>query len=226
MELDLEEKIRSQHYEINDYLPNEMDLCSVYDVSRITIRRALSELENKGFISRTSGKGTMVTYDHDVDKNVTIVKSISNELSEIGKIVSTSDLSLKVITANMEKSAILGVSMNSKLIQLNRVRTVDGEIIAFSESYFPLIDNMSTEESDYSDSLMDYFESLGIELTYSNDSLEAVLPPPEVCDKLQTNWYDPVLKRTKLSKNDDLSFSELSIIYYIGSKYIYQVETA
>ena len=41
-------------------LPSETELCLQYDVSRITIRRALKELEEEGLLERRQGKGTFI----------------------------------------------------------------------------------------------------------------------------------------------------------------------
>ena len=202
-----------------------MELCKIYGVSRITIRRALSELEKDDLINRTSGKGTMVIFDSKANKNVTLLKSITQELSEIGKKVSTISLTIKTLNANIELSTMLNVSLNTRLLQLNRTRSVDGEIIAYSKSYFPFLEGMSIDENDYYGSLLEYLEKFDVKLTKSDDSIEAILPPQEIYEQLGTDWYEPVLKRTKISRNDQDSFRELSVIYYIGSKYIYQVET-
>ena len=40
-------------------LPSERELCEKYAVSRITVRRALSELEEAGQIYRVQGKGAL-----------------------------------------------------------------------------------------------------------------------------------------------------------------------
>ena len=41
-------------------LPGEAGLCRSFDVSRTVIRQALKELEYKGLIYRTKGRGTFV----------------------------------------------------------------------------------------------------------------------------------------------------------------------
>lgn len=58
--LDLERDIASGKYLPGSQLPTEKELSDFYQVSRITSKRALAELEQSGFIYRTRGKGSFV----------------------------------------------------------------------------------------------------------------------------------------------------------------------
>ncbi len=60
---DLKEKIISGVYQIGDMIPTEKELTEIYDVSRITIRRALTMLAEDGIVERKSGVGTFVLED-------------------------------------------------------------------------------------------------------------------------------------------------------------------
>ncbi|MDR2276719.1 MAG: substrate-binding domain-containing protein [Vagococcus sp.] len=66
---DLVEDIINGTYKENDQLPTELELSEKYNVSRITSKRALTELEAIGLISRTRGKGSFVK-KREVDKVV------------------------------------------------------------------------------------------------------------------------------------------------------------
>ena len=46
--------------EMKDRIPSEMDLAEMYQVSRITIRRALARLSEEGLIVTVLGRGTFV----------------------------------------------------------------------------------------------------------------------------------------------------------------------
>ncbi|WP_010270360.1 LacI family DNA-binding transcriptional regulator [Paenibacillus senegalensis] len=56
----LREKIESQEYQMNEQLPTEAELAEQFQVSRITSRRALAELERHGYIYRKRGSGSYV----------------------------------------------------------------------------------------------------------------------------------------------------------------------
>jgi DNA-binding LacI/PurR family transcriptional regulator len=57
----LKEEIKNGDLKPGDQLPTEEELCSFYDVSRGTIRKALSLLESEGIISRRQGVGSFVS---------------------------------------------------------------------------------------------------------------------------------------------------------------------
>ena len=56
----LTQKILSREWEPGARIPTEKELCEMYDVSRITVRKALDELEQLGYIVRRQGKGNYV----------------------------------------------------------------------------------------------------------------------------------------------------------------------
>ena len=57
---DMNLKIGLGEYSVGIYLPYEKQLASQYDVSLSTVRKALSELEQRGFVKTLNGKGTIV----------------------------------------------------------------------------------------------------------------------------------------------------------------------
>jgi len=65
---DLKQKIIAKTFKSGDQLPTEKVLSETYSVSRITAKRALTELEQLGLVSRTRGKGTFV---QELNKNHT-----------------------------------------------------------------------------------------------------------------------------------------------------------
>lgn len=73
---DLVKDIKKGIYQENDQLPTELELSETYQVSRITSKRALTELENLGYISRTQGKGSFV-------KKIEVTKKIRKNSKNI-----------------------------------------------------------------------------------------------------------------------------------------------
>lgn len=57
---DLMEGISSGRYPVGTLLPTEFELCELYDVSRHTVRAAITQLQNQGLVSRRKRVGTRV----------------------------------------------------------------------------------------------------------------------------------------------------------------------
>ena len=58
---ELQEEIISDNYICGDRFYSEAELCTRYQVSSITVIRALKELEKAGYITRKQGVGTFVS---------------------------------------------------------------------------------------------------------------------------------------------------------------------
>jgi len=58
---DLESRIEGGEFKPGDLLPTEQELCKQYNVSRITVRRAVSDLASNFYVTRKRGVGTTVT---------------------------------------------------------------------------------------------------------------------------------------------------------------------
>lgn len=57
---ELKHGIQKGRYKVDSYLPSEHELCSSYQITRTTARKALEELQKEGFIEREHGKGSRV----------------------------------------------------------------------------------------------------------------------------------------------------------------------
>ncbi|MCQ4772955.1 FadR family transcriptional regulator [Lacrimispora saccharolytica] len=62
---ELQERILTNQYKINEYLPSEAALCEELGVSRTTVRDAISALVEKGLVKRQQGKGILVIDNTD-----------------------------------------------------------------------------------------------------------------------------------------------------------------
>ena len=93
---DLKELLESGQYEVGDRFFSENLLCRKYGVSRQTVRKALSLLEDEGMIERIRGSGTYVKQVHVVNE-----KKRSMNIAVI--VTYLSDYIFPVILKEMEK---------------------------------------------------------------------------------------------------------------------------
>lgn len=69
---DLQEKIMKDIYPVDSKIPSEMELTEKYDVSRHTVRQALSKLVTEGYLRTVQGSGNYVSDQYLKSSNHTI----------------------------------------------------------------------------------------------------------------------------------------------------------
>jgi GntR family transcriptional regulator len=102
-------------------LPGEHELAQRFDVSRQTVRQALRNLQQAGYIATQPGAGSFVTYD---DQHLDSTMSWSSALASQGVTTTTRVLRFELIS-----DAALAVTLeqdSEMFLALDRVRMVDG----------------------------------------------------------------------------------------------------
>jgi GntR family transcriptional regulator len=130
-------KINNKELPEGVQIPNEIDLCKLFNLSRTTIREALRELEQNGYISRGRGQGTFILKRNIEPISIQKVSSIVDELKEKGMDLQAKILEQKVIKSNERISLKLGVNKNIKLIYIKRLMSAGGEPLYLTKAYFP-----------------------------------------------------------------------------------------
>jgi len=82
---DLTERIRSGRIARGERLPGENQLAATYQVSRGTVRSALSELQRRNLIATETGVGSFVTFDGvALDQSLGWARALADAGSDVG----------------------------------------------------------------------------------------------------------------------------------------------
>lgn len=131
---DIISKIKNGTYGIGDKVPGENELQKVYNVSSITVRKALMDLVNEGYLYRFQGKGTYVAKPK-INRLLNLM-SFTDEMKEKGIQPSTKIIHIKTIVDEVI-SKKLEISEDSEITVVKRLRLADGVPIALQTSYVP-----------------------------------------------------------------------------------------
>lgn len=126
------------HWEPGRPLPSESAIGEFFGLSRTAVRQALAELQSEGLVRKEKGRGSFVRGPRRAEFVVQELRGLFDEMSEQGKHVETEVLLLETTVAPAEEAALLGIPTGSKVIQLDRLRRVDGEPICLARTLLPL----------------------------------------------------------------------------------------
>ena len=189
---DLKEKIESGDYAYQDLLPSENTMVSIYNCSRNTIRRALSELTEQGYVQPLHGKGVRVIYQPIDQAAFTIggIESFKESAIRNHRKRHTEVLLFAEITADERLAAKTGFPVGSELYYLQRVRFLDGIALILDINMFlkSLVPNLTKEIAE--NSIYEYIENdLGMSIVTSKRKM-TVERATQIDEKyLQLNDY-------------------------------------
>jgi GntR family transcriptional regulator len=140
-------KIKSNEWPVNSQIPSERELCETFGVSRITVRKALSELEREGYLYRKQGKGTFVT-SPKIEQRLSRFYSFSEEIRKMGYVPSSKILDFTVMQADKNIAANLQIESGVDVYSLRRIRLANEEPFAIENSFIPCVvcPGLSAEE--------------------------------------------------------------------------------
>ena len=154
LKLSLRKKVDEQVWQEGQRLPSEAELCADYDVSRITVRRAVDELVEEGVLERRQGKGTFVA-----SSRMSVQMMPMNVIMQGFYILDTERKQTNVITkreyeANRHEREVLRLQEGDSVYVFTRQMMLDGKVCMLDRSTFPagrypglferVTDNMST----------------------------------------------------------------------------------
>jgi GntR family transcriptional regulator len=116
-------------------LPAERDLATDFDVSRITVRKALDALVADGLLVRRQGAGTFVA--GRVEKQFAKLSSFTEDMAARGRTVASRWLAQTVATVSPDESMTLGLSPGANVYRFHRLRMADGVPMAIERSTIP-----------------------------------------------------------------------------------------
>ncbi|GEM03199.1 GntR family transcriptional regulator [Halolactibacillus miurensis] len=222
---DLRENIRTEKWTEGQRIPTEMDLCDMYHVSRITIRKAVEELVRENLLVRKKAKGTFVNhYSPEKTNHMTMIKSFTREMREQGKVASTIHAEVKKVTADYQVAKYLKINPGEEVLMLKRIRGSDKDFLAYFVTYVPYQAYFSLESKDYYGSFYEYLNSFNIFPTQQVEYVEAILSNKEIQTLLKLTKPEPILKRVRFTTDLTNGFSEYTECYYVGKKYKYYLD--
>ena len=220
--LQLQDVLRSaiEHHVLvpDEALPPERELAEAYNVSRVTVRKALDGLVHARMLTRRQGAGTFVAAR--VEKNFATISSFTEDMLSRGRQPHSEWLSRSEGTVMPEESLALGLGPGTPVYRLSRIRYADGESMALEYATVPK-DSLESLEA-VGDSL---YEALGKDRPARVlQRLRAVLFTPEQSQLLGIEPGSAGLEIERRGFSANGRTVEFTKSYYRGDAYDFVAE--
>ena len=203
-----------------DALPAERDLASDFNVSRITVRKALDGLVAEGLLVRRQGSGNFVSTR--VQKNFAKLTSFSEDMRARGRTPRSEWIKRSSGTVTPEEAMKLALSPGSLVYRFHRLRYADDAPMALEYATLSAAALPSLEAVD--NSLYDALEKAGNRPVRALQRLRALLLNEEQARLLEADVGDAGLLVERLGYLRDGRAIELSQSIYRGDTYDFVAE--
>ncbi|UVD60156.1 GntR family transcriptional regulator (plasmid) [Rhizobium sp. Pop5] len=195
----LRREIAEGTYEPSGRLPSESQIMARFDVSRVTVRLALEQLDKDGLIERRKGKGTFVA-GKQVRHQIDTLRSFHESLKVQGF-----DATMRIVElTTIETPSAFIPSFGTKCALLERLHRVGNEPIALGRSLLPSL--MSEMDRDIAEQEPTYAllkDKAGADITSAEIAIGARAAEPRIASLIAAaeNAVLLVLERTSYFDN-------------------------
>jgi GntR family transcriptional regulator len=210
-----------------DMLPPENELCEALNISRPTIRQALSELVNEGYLNRYKGKGTFISNPKVEERFLSKLETFNQEMKSKGLTPNTRVIKIEKRTGPHEANEKLGLSLDASLIYLSRVRLADRVPLVYVETFLPYEPYQKLMDVDFTvNSLYQSLEEIyHVRVNRVRREIEAINARHKEAEFLQiTKNKALILVKTVASSDDAPMPVEFSIARYRGDRNKFSVD--
>lgn len=212
------ERLQSGRYAIGMRLPTEGELSRAFDVSRVTVRKALEMLVRAGFLTSRQGSGYSVATLSPPSS--TCLVSFTDKVLIEGRVPGAR--LLRIETPARDVPATVAGYFDEPLVLVERLRTVDGEPRMLTQTWIPqrLAPQMSAAkfpETGQNQSILRILrEEFGLEWTGACETLDSLLATANVSDILEVPVNTPILSQACTAFDTDGKAVFFDLVYRQG----------
>lgn len=221
----IKEQILNGHYQPGDRITSELQLCAEYNISRVTVRSAIQQLVNEGYLIRRHGKGTFVKETETIE-SVFTSGSFTDTCLRMNARPSTKIISCQMIDGEKMIAERLGCSDNN-LILIKRVRLVNDVPNIIELDYFPSSYDFLLKEDLSNGSLLKLISArTGIIPRRFEDQFRIFMANKEFARLLSCPRNTPLLEVTQQVSDSEERPIYINKQYILTSKYVYVVRSS
>jgi DNA-binding GntR family transcriptional regulator len=216
--------IQAGRYAIGDRLPTEATLRQMFNVSRHTVRQALQELKEQGFISTHQGIGTTVRARHTTFRFVHTGAAM-DDLVQFSHATRTQIVDRRNIIADQHYAALLHCPPGQAWLELSALRYAPDEPDPIGQLWIYLRPEFAGVVPQLESTTHPHFtlieKNYGIKLAEMEQEIASVALPDSLAERLMAPHGGHGLQITRRFKDAQDRLTQVSIGIYPSDRLVH-----
>lgn len=215
----IEQQISSGHWPVGHQITTELELTKQFNVSRMTVNKAIRDLVAEGKLQRRPRLGTFVCApDEKAESPLLDIRNIAEEVAQRGKAYSSKVIKQVELLADGVIATKLGVMLDTKVFYSEIIHFEDNSPIQYelrwvNEAYAP--DYLS---QDFTTLTPNQYLSQHCPLSAIEHTVEAIVADDKVRSALKLAANEPCLLLNRRTWSQDKLVST-ALLYHPGTRY-------
>lgn len=215
----IKSKISSGEYPADELIPSEREFSEKFQISRMTVRQALNNLVQDGYVYRQKGKGTFVSRQK-VEKKLSRLNSYTEEMIERGLKPSSKLVKFEIKKTNGAEADLLKIGENESIYDIKRIRLADAKPMSIESILVPCEIAPSLNQKVLENSFYEYVHTnINDSIEFAEQSIQARLANDEEAKLLEIPQNSPVLSIERTTYLRSGKVLEFEITVYRADRY-------
>lgn len=216
--------VRDGTYPPGAQIPTEPELCEIFGVSRITVRKAIADLVREGWLLRQQGRGTFVQLSAAREAATLDLNEARGHVADLAAVTEVRGLVIREVEPDEETRAALDLPADARVQRAVHVRLLRGVPLGYITTFVPLDIAARVDAAEMARRPM--FELLGragIEIGEAEQLIGATLAGVEAARALGVEVGAPLLRLTRVVFDADSRPVERVVALYRADAYQYRM---
>ena len=221
----LREKILQGEFSKEMPIPGEMALSSMFNVSRVTIRRALQKLEEEGLISREPGRGTYVRDIRPADAVRANVGDLIKNLVAMGFRSKVEVVDISDIDCPSDVAGHMGISTSARVRRVDRIHRYNDQVFAYTRAFVTRdYAKYCTHDALLGSPLLHVLQQNGLDISGAQQWLSAQSADVSVAGMMDVGVGSPLLSIKRAMRDQEGKVAEFLYALYRPDQYEFLIE--
>lgn len=211
-------------YKPGSRLPTEEELCRLFDVSRITTRKAVDMLVDEQLVLRQPGRGTFVVEDLADAPVIGEMDQLLRKVERLGKTSRVAQAEVTEMEADPETAHDLDLPPGARVQRASHVRLTDKHPIGYVITYIPASLKVRFDLSELNESpMLNLLERKGVDIASADQVISATLADARLASLLSTTVGAPLVHIRLVVFDSQRQPVERLVAWYRGDYYHHHV---